>query len=73
MPSKDLNAYEERPRSSRTLQRELRAMPTVSEVRQAADYKNVAFLEKFVSPAGRLLPRRCDHARGLQAPDVEYP
>lgn len=34
-----------------------RIMPSVQEVAMYKDFRNVAFLEKFLSPAGRLLPR----------------
>ncbi|KAF5842232.1 hypothetical protein DUNSADRAFT_8632 [Dunaliella salina] len=32
-----------------------RPMPSVEDVLQTADYKNVAFLERFLSPAGKIL------------------
>ena len=57
----DLNGYDEPTEDSRGMrQRQLafRAMPSAVEVRHLADYKNVAFLEKFISPSGRLLSRR---------------
>eukprot|EP00798_Chlamydomonas_sp_ICE-L_P022910 gene22910-30087_t len=43
---------------SRFSGRKERWMPSVREAKTFADYKNVQFLEKYLSPAGRLLPRR---------------
>ncbi|KAG1676044.1 hypothetical protein FOA52_014909 [Chlamydomonas sp. UWO 241] len=54
----DLNAYASPDPGSRTRTRPLRLMPTVADVRASADYRNAAFLSQFVSPAGRMLPRR---------------
>lgn len=55
--AEDLNPfYEEAAQTRRAPQ--LRRMPSSQEARTLADYKNVEFLEQFVSDTGRLLPRR---------------
>lgn len=40
--------------------------PTSQDVRAHGDYKNVDFLKRFVSDAGRLLPRRYTRLPGPQ-------
>ena len=60
----DLNAYEITGASEhqRKFVRPPSDMPTAKEVRQHADYRNVHFLEKFISPTtGRILHRRRTH------------
>jgi len=52
----DLNPYMTSRPGSRV--RGPRLMPGASEVQEQADYKNVAFLHRFLSPAGRMLSRR---------------
>lgn len=57
----DLNAYtsNQSPSEQRRFVRPASDMPTVKEVKQLADYRNVRFLEKFISPtSGRILHHR---------------
>ncbi|GAX75908.1 hypothetical protein CEUSTIGMA_g3351.t1 [Chlamydomonas eustigma] len=54
----DLNAYAVPNSRGNTRQWPMRTIPSSLEVRQLADYKNVAFLSKFLSSSGRLLPRK---------------
>ncbi|KAJ9515949.1 hypothetical protein QJQ45_016877 [Haematococcus lacustris] len=51
----DLNPYSEH--SRRTQERTPRARPQLADVQLYSDFRNVGFLENFLSPAGKLLPR----------------
>lgn len=53
----DLNPFADR--TERKWARHPRPAPDPAVVRRLADFKNVGFLEQFMSPAGKLLPR-CD-------------
>jgi len=56
----DLNPYADTISSTKGQQRRMRSqrpMPSAEDVMQSADYKNVAFLERFLSPAGKILHR----------------
>ena len=55
----DLNAYTP-PSSSASRQRRqriARPMPSAEEVSHVADFKNVGFLERFLTPAGKIMHR----------------
>jgi ribosomal protein S18 len=52
----ELNPYSEEGLDGKRRRRG-RIMPHGSDAAEFADYKNVAFLEQFLSPAGKLLPR----------------
>lgn len=54
----DLNPYAERRSTGRRAVQQVELRPSLQEVLEHADYKNAAFLSRFLSPAGRLLPRR---------------
>jgi ribosomal protein S18 len=48
-------------------------MPHGSDAAEYADYKNVAFLEQFLSPAGKLLPRWAAVHMGRRCEGTWYP
>lgn len=63
LSSQDLNPYAEETQG-RT-QRRGRVTPHESYVSEFVDFKNVTFLEQFLSPAGKLLPR-CAHVASAE-------